>query len=155
MENYLKHVSSLIVDDQNSIRMLIRRILKDIGCRRIKEASVVDDAWTDIVISQPHIITVDWEMQSSNELEFTRKIRRHPKSPNPLVPTMMMTGYTELDRVIETRDSGISEYTIKPISVKNLIVSIHSVIENPRELIKTKSYFGLDRRRSSLIVKDD
>ena len=51
MVNYLKHVSSLIVDDQDSIRMLIRRILKDIGCRRIKEASVVDDAWTDIVIS--------------------------------------------------------------------------------------------------------
>ena len=68
---------------------------------------------------------------------------------------MMMTGYTELDRVIETRDSGISEYVIKPQSVKYLIISIHSVIENSRELIKTKSYFGPDRRRSSLIVKDD
>ena len=44
MENYLKHVSSLIVDDQVPIRMLIRRILKDIGCRRIKEASNVNDA---------------------------------------------------------------------------------------------------------------
>jgi PleD family two-component response regulator len=44
MENDLKHVSSLIVDDQDFIRMLIRRILKDIGCRRIKEASNVNDA---------------------------------------------------------------------------------------------------------------
>ena len=68
---------------------------------------------------------------------------------------MMMTGYTELDRVIETRDSGISEYVIKPQSVKYLIFSIHSVIENPRELIKTKSYFRPDRRRRSLIVQDD
>ena len=68
---------------------------------------------------------------------------------------MMMTGYTELDRVIGTRDSGISEYVIKPQSVKYLIVSIHSVIENPCELIKTKSYFGPDRRRRSLIVQDD
>lgn len=68
---------------------------------------------------------------------------------------MMMTGYTELDRVIGTRDSGISEYVIKPQSVKYLIVSIHSVIENPRELIKTKSYFGPGRRRRSLIVQDD
>ena len=68
---------------------------------------------------------------------------------------MMMTGYTELDRVIETRDSGISEYVIKPQSVKYLIISIHSVIENSRELIKTKSYFGPGRRRRSLIVQDD
>ena len=68
---------------------------------------------------------------------------------------MMMTGYTELDRVIETRDSGISEYVIKLLSVKYLIVSIHSVIENSRELIKTKSYFGPGRRRRSLIVQDD
>ena len=68
---------------------------------------------------------------------------------------MMMTEYTELDRVIETRDTGISEYVIKLLSVKYLIVSIHSVIENSRELIKTKSYFGPGRRRRSLIVQDD
>ena len=43
MEDYLKQVSALIVDDQDSICMLIRRILKDMGCRRIKEASNVND----------------------------------------------------------------------------------------------------------------
>ena len=68
---------------------------------------------------------------------------------------MMIARYIELDRMIETRDSGISEYVIKPQSVKYLIVSIHSVIENPRQLIKTKSYLGLGRRRRSLIVQDD
>lgn len=155
MDGYLKNVSVLIVDDQDFIRMLIRQILKAMGCRNIKEASNGNDAWADVAISPPDVIIADWEMQPSNGLEFTRKIRRHPKSPNPFVPIIMMTGHTELDRVIEARDSGISEYVIKPLSAKSLIARIQAVIENPREFIKTKSYFGPDRRRRSIVVQAD
>ena len=122
--------------------MLIRKALKEMGCLRIKEALNVNDAWAGVVISQPDIIIADWEMQPSNGMEFTRKIRRHHKSLNPLVPIIRMTGYTKLDRVIEARDTGLSEYVIKPLSVKSLIVRIQSVIETHVNLLKPSRISG-------------
>ena len=108
--------------------MVIRQTLKEMGCLRIKEALNVNETWAGVVISQPDIIIGDWEMQPSNGLEFTRKICRHPKSLNPIVPIIRMTGHSKLDRVIEAKDSRINEYVIKPLSAKSLIVRIQSVI---------------------------
>ena len=136
MWNYIKHVSVLTFDDQDFIRMLIRQTLKEMGYLRIKEALNVNDTWAGVVISQPNIIIADWVMQPSNRLEFTHKIRRHPKSLNPLVPIIRMTGHTKLDRVIESIDSGINEYVIKPLSAKSLIVGVQSVIEAHINLLK-------------------
>ena len=108
--------------------MVIRQTLKEMGCLRIKEALNVNETWAGVVISQPDIIIGDWELQPSNGLEFTRKIRRHPKSLKPIVPIIRMTGHSKLDRVIEAKDSRINEYVIKPLSAKSLIVRIQSVI---------------------------
>jgi hypothetical protein len=41
-----------------------------------------------------------------------------------------------------------TEFLAKPISAKSLHQRILNVVVNPRPFIKTKSYFGLDRRRN-------
>ena len=74
-------------------------------------------------------------------------------SPNPFVPIVMLTGHTELVKVIEARDSGVHEFLAKPISARSLYARIRIIIEKPREFIKTKSYFGPDRRRNDAEYK--
>jgi two-component system chemotaxis response regulator CheY len=60
----------------------------------------------------------------------------------------MLTGHSERQRVVAARDAGITEFMAKPISAHALYQRILNVVANPRPFVKTKSYFGPDRRRT-------
>lgn len=155
MTGYLENVSILIVDDQDFIRSLIRQILKALGCTKIKDASNGRQAWDMAAVLNPDIIITDWEMEHMSGLELTQRLRTDPKSPAPYVPIIMMTGYGEIERVVEARDHGVNEYVIKPVSAKSMFSRIHSIIENPRSFVRTECYFGPDRRRRSVLTPDN
>jgi DNA-binding response OmpR family regulator len=75
-------------------------------------------------------------------------IRQPGANANPYVPIIMMTGHSEKKRVTAARDAGVTEFLAKPISAKALHQRILNIVANPRPFIKTKTYFGPDRRRS-------
>ena len=81
-------------------------------------------------------------------LELTQMIRQPGANANPYVPIIMLTGHSEKKRVIAARDAGVTEFLAKPISAKALYQRIVNVVANPRPFIKTKTYFGPDRRRN-------
>ena len=82
-------------------------------------------------------------------LELTRMIRQPNANANPYVPIIMLTGHSEKKRVVAARDTGVTEFLAKPISAKGLYQRILNVVANPRPFIKTRTYFGPDRRRNS------
>jgi len=61
----------------------------------------------------------------------------------------MLTGHSEKKRVIAARDAGVTEFLAKPISAKALYQRILNIVANPRPFIRTKNYFGPDRRRNA------
>jgi len=61
----------------------------------------------------------------------------------------MLTGHSEKRRVTVARDAGVTEFLAKPISAKGLYQRIMNVVASPRPFIKTKTYFGPDRRRNT------
>jgi two-component system, chemotaxis family, chemotaxis protein CheY len=61
----------------------------------------------------------------------------------------MLTGHSEKNRVLRARDAGITEFLAKPISATALYERILTLVANPRPFIRTKSYFGPDRRRNA------
>src|SRR6185437_7982299 len=75
-------------------------------------------------------------------------IRQPGANSNPYVAIIMLTGHSEKKRVVAARDAGITEFLAKPISAKGLYQRIVNVVANPRPFIKTKTYFGPDRRRN-------
>ena len=81
-------------------------------------------------------------------LELTQMIRQPGANSNPYVAVIMLTGHSEKKRVTAARDAGVTEFLAKPISAKALYQRIVNVVANPRPFIKTKSYFGPDRRRN-------
>ena len=81
-------------------------------------------------------------------LELTQMIRQPGANANPYVPIIMLTGHSEKKRVTAARDAGVTEFLAKPISAKALYQRILNVVANPRPFIKTKTYFGPDRRRN-------
>jgi DNA-binding response OmpR family regulator len=60
----------------------------------------------------------------------------------------MLTAFTDIDRVLRSRDAGITEFLAKPFTPATLYSRIVSVIEDQRPFVRCDGFFGPDRRRS-------
>jgi two-component system chemotaxis response regulator CheY len=93
------------------------------------------------------IVICDWLMEPMDGNTFTKMIRKSENSSDIYVPIIMLTGHTELTRVVTARDAGVNEFLAKPVSATNIYQRIKMVLESPRQFIRTNDYFGPDRRR--------
>jgi CheY-like chemotaxis protein len=143
----LERLNFLIADDNKHMRAMVKSLLLALGVRNVVEASDGADAFKELRHFPADIIICDWSMKPVDGLAFTRMVRSGKDSPNPFVPIIMLTGFTEMTRVVEARDTGIHEFLAKPISAKGLYSRVRSIIEHPRPFIRTGIYFGPDRRR--------
>lgn len=139
----------LLVEDNQYMRGLLRELLRGLGVRADYLVDVSNGvAALEAMKEFPaDLIITDWKMAPMDGLTLTRKIRTDDDSPNPFVPIILCTGFTELEKVEKARDSGITEILAKPIDAKTLYERIRSIIENPRPFTKSDDYIGPDRRR--------
>lgn len=140
-------LSVLVVDDNMHMRRIVRVLLSGFGIREIYEAENGVAGFESFQRLNPDVVITDWVMPVLDGYELTRKIRED-NSTNPYCPIIMLTGHSEKRRVIEARDAGVNEFLCKPISAKALYLRLYSVIAMPRPFIRTKTYFGPDRRRT-------
>lgn len=97
----------------------------------------------------PDIVLADWMMQPMDGISLTRRIRNDPASPNQYVPIILMTGFSEKKRVLQARDSGVTEFLVKPFTARDLYKRVAQIIERPRQFVRSEDFFGPDRRRKS------
>ncbi|MEO5337028.1 MAG: response regulator [Magnetospirillum sp. WYHS-4] len=143
----LEKLRFLIIDDDPHMRDLVANILRSIGVNLISEAADGADALVVMRATPPDIVICDWMMAPVDGIEFVRILRTAPDSPNAFVPVIMLSGFTELHRVMEARDAGVTEFLAKPVSATTLYGRICSVIEKPRQFVQAARYRGPDRRR--------
>jgi len=139
----------LICDDNPHMRRILRTLLHSFGAREVYEAEDGATALEMYSHSAPDILICDWAMPIFDGLELTQIIRQPDAIGNPYVPIIMLTGHSEKRRVMVARDAGVTEFLAKPISAKALYQRILSVVAHPRPFIRTKNYFGPDRRRNT------
>ena len=86
-------------------------------------------------------------MEILDGTDFVRLVRTGDDSPNPFVPIIMLTAYSERSKVIAARDAGVTEFCCKPVTAKELFRKVRSIVNTPRPFVRTSNYFGPDRRR--------
>jgi CheY-like chemotaxis protein len=138
----------LIIDDNAHMRRILRTLLHGFGARHVYEAEDGASGLEAFTHYSPDIVLADWAMPIFDGLELAQMIRQPGVNTNPYAPIIMLTGHSDKQRVIAARDAGITEFMAKPISAKALYQRILNVVANPRPFIKTRSYFGPDRRRN-------
>lgn len=140
-------VSVLIVEDSPLMVDLTVSILDTFGVKNKLTADNGQDGFRKFCSEAPDLVIADWMMKPMNGIELAKKIRTNPSSPNQYVPFILMTGFSERHRVIEARDVGITEFLVKPFTVRNLYKRMELIIENPRQFVRSGDFFGPDRRR--------
>jgi two-component system chemotaxis response regulator CheY len=143
----LTQLKILIVEDNQPMAAITKGILQTFGIKYVHTASNGEDGYKRFCEDKHDIIIADWSMKPVNGIELIKKIRQDKFSPNPYVPVIIMTGYSDKVRVLEARDNGATEFLVKPFTAQDLYKRLVQIIERPRQFVKNESFFGPDRRR--------
>ena len=119
--------SILVVDDEHTIRDVIRRYLERDGFT-VREAADGQTALREIEENLPDLIVLDLMLPGVDGLAITRHIRqRHT------VPIIMLTAKGETSDRIYGLDLGADDYVAKPFSPQELVSRIRAVLRRSNE----------------------
>lgn len=147
MAGDLSRISVLVVDDNIHMIHIVRSLLRGFGIVDIHETRDSGEALEITRMEPIDIVILDYQMDLLDGIEFTQMVRTAQDSRNKLVPIILLTAYTERSRIIAARDAGVTEVCRKPVTPHELYTKIASVINNPRPFVRSKTFFGPDRRR--------
>ncbi len=145
----MSKLTVLVVDDNFHMIAIVSAILKGFGIGRILTAKDGGAALEIIGSSEVDIIITDFRMGFLDGEELVRLIRTSDDSINRFIPIIMLTGYSEMAKVVSARDAGVDEFICKPVTAKEIYAKLTSVINRPRTYVKSPAFFGPDRRRRS------
>lgn len=144
----------VIVDDNRFMQRVLSEMLIAMGINRIWTAYDGSAGFQLVHEIRPDLVITDWDMEPIDGESFVKLLRRAPQSPDPYVPVIMLSGYSEERRVHAARDFGVTEFLAKPLTAKALYARLVSAVERPRSFVKVEEYFGPDRRRRGGVNAD-
>jgi two-component system chemotaxis response regulator CheY len=113
-----KELKFLIVDDQSTMRRIIKNLLHDLGYTNVTEA---DDGKTALPMLQAgnfDILITDWNMPGMPGIELLKAVRADVKLAK--LPVLMLTAEAKREQIIEAAQAGVNGYVIKPFTAATL-----------------------------------
>jgi two-component system chemotaxis response regulator CheY len=154
VEYDISALNILVAGDNKYMQTLLKEILRAFGVRTIQTAADGAEALKILQTFPADMVITDWMMTPLDRLELTKMIRSDTSPSIRFLPIILITGYTDYQRVMEALDSGVTEFLVKPVSAYLVYSRIRSIIEKPRTFIKTKRYVGPDRRRGKRLTSN-
>lgn len=162
----LSRLSVLLVEDSRFMTSLLLSVLRALGVERIVTAENGEEAIRILSPALPgsrakpggagvDLVLADLVMPVVDGLMLLRWVRLSEKSPDRFLPFVMISAAADRDVLFDSRDAGLDEFIAKPFSAKSVLDRIMAVIEHPRPYIYCPTYFGPDRRRRRVSVRED
>lgn len=143
----LSQVKILVVEDMQPMLALTTSLLGMFGFKNIHGAKSAEEGYFLFRQHKHDLVITDWLMEPMDGIDLINMIRKNDDSPDPFVPVILMTGYSDQPRVELARDSGVTEFLMKPYSARDMYARVVQIIEKPRQFVDTGEFFGPDRRR--------
>lgn len=115
----------LVVDDQQTIRSLVRHGLQQLGVRDIEDAGDGEDGFRALLARPANLVVSDFNMPKLDGLGLLRAIRAHP--PTSRTAFIMLTGRADKELVQRAVQFGVNNYLVKPFTVATLKEKIEAV----------------------------
>ena len=114
----------LVVDDEESHRIMLRAVLKDEGYE-VAEAADGSEAVRAVEEEPFDLILMDVRMKTMDGIEALQEIRKI----SPLIPVLIMTAYASVKTAVEALKAGAFEYLTKPLDIEELKILIEKALE--------------------------
>jgi PleD family two-component response regulator len=143
----LQNVNVLVIEGHQVMRRLMYDVMATLGVHTVEV--VTPNQIHELEQFQPDVIFADWS-PACDGIGLIQEIRTDRRTFDKFSPIVMTSAFTELARVCAARDAGVTEFLAKPYTATLIYRRICSLVENPRDFVETKTYFGPDRRRRTL-----
>jgi len=117
--------SVLIVDDSQTIRSMLRIILKQSGYETLE----AEDGASGIKIAadhKPSLIFMDVMMPGMNGFQATRRLRKSSQTTE--IPIIIMSGNKTATKSFWTEAIGANGYMVKPFTRRDLFTQVESAL---------------------------
>ena len=119
------NINCLVVDDQQTMRSLVRSGLQQLGFKNIYEAPDGEEGLRHMLARPHQLVISDYNMPKLDGLGLLRAIRSHP--PIQKTAFVMLTGRADKDLVQRAVQFGVNNYLVKPFTVGTLKEKIEAI----------------------------
>ena len=120
----------LIVDDEESMLLLLERIVESLSGVDITLAGSCDDAVRRVGSGHYDLILLDLLMPGIGGLEVLRIIRT--SVANRKTPVIIVSVLADPDTMIVCQSLGIGEYIVKPVVRDTLLAAVKAQLAGPQ-----------------------
>ena len=152
-------IKILVVDDEDSIRDIIKQVLDEDG-HTVTTASSGEAALEILVESPVQLVITDIRMEGIDGMELLAKI----KATNPETEVVIITSHASLDSSITALRKGAFDYLLKPFEnldvISNMVNKVAKKLQEEEErqnavdTLKTLSEDVLNRLHAAAILVD-
>ncbi len=160
-----KQAQILVVDDEATVREVVRKYLEHEGFR-VAEAETGTDALAYLHDQRPDLIVLDIMLPGVDGFTITRTLRSTgeyaPLQVENDVPIILLTARTgELDRIAGF-ELGADDYVVKPFSPRELVARVKAVLRRSASGLSEAdekpilfSELAIDPRSREVKVRDE
>jgi two-component system chemotaxis response regulator CheY len=136
LEQRIRSLGILVVEDNANMRQIIRSLLQAIGVGQIDFATDGIEGLEAIQELNPDVLVLDWEIPLLAGAELVRMVRTPGTVPNADLPIIVLSAHGERRQVIEATRLGVDQYLIKPISVRAMHARLADIVTKPRPIVR-------------------
>lgn len=118
-------IKVMVVDDQTSMRAMIRRTLQDLGFKDIRDKPTAPEALESVKSDRVHLIISDYNMPEMDGLQFLEAVRKDGVIGKTVF--IMLTGSSDREIVQKAAALGVNNYLVKPFAPAALKEKIERV----------------------------
>lgn len=132
MSTIYDNLTILLVDDEQFIRQLVARLLRDMGVKTVVMANDGDEAIKKLVTSggRVDLMILDLEMPNMNGFEVVKQVRSGDVNVAKDLPIIILTGHGQEDAVKAAVKLGVHGFLVKPMSRDALEKSINVALKS-------------------------
>ncbi len=125
MDNYIAHI--LVVDDDDGIRMLVKKYLNENNFL-VSTSESSEDAIKKVEIIKFDLIVLDIMMPGKSGLEFIQENKKRIETP-----IILLTAKGQPDERVEGLEMGADDYLPKPFDPKELVLRIKNILNKTKK----------------------
>jgi len=122
-----KKMRILVVDDFNTMRRIVKNILKQLGFENVGEAENGQEALEVLKKEKFDFVITDWNMPVMNGLDLLKAIKADAALKD--LPVMMVTAEAQQQNIVVAVKAGASNYIVKPFTAEVLEEKISKIFK--------------------------
>ena len=148
MKNF-KERTLLLVEDEDSIRESMQEVFSGVF-QKVISASNGDEGLKKFKKFSPDIVIADIMMPIMDGLEMSKQIKEVSKN----TPVIILSAYSEKERLLKAIDVGIDKYVIKPIDMDELFVVLEQIVKTKiigADIIEISGGYSFNQTKKVLV----